>query len=95
VRLSGEYNDLLRRAFFHSAPETLFSLRGQTLLTNPTAPQLHGERLSRRQDAFNEVTIREHDVTGGVMRAGMMASRLYHRERVIPALTDHMEDEAG
>jgi hypothetical protein len=32
---------------------------------------------------------------GGYMRAGMMASRLYHRERVIPALTDHMEDEAG
>ena len=34
---------------------------------------------------------------GGVLflRAGMMASRLNHRERVIPALTDHMEDEAG
>jgi len=29
------------------------------------------------------------------LRAGMMASRLNHRERVIPALTDHLEDEAG
>ena len=29
------------------------------------------------------------------LRAGMMACRLYHRERVIPALTDHLEDEAG
>ena len=28
-----------------------------------------------------------------LLRAGMMASRLYHRERVIPALTDHLEDE--
>jgi hypothetical protein len=28
-------------------------------------------------------------------RAGMMASRLYHRERVIPALTDHLEDKGG
>jgi hypothetical protein len=25
-----------------------------------------------------------------VLRAGMMASRLYHRRRVIPALTDHL-----
>jgi hypothetical protein len=30
-----------------------------------------------------------------LLRAGMMASRLYHRRHVIPALTDHMEDEAG
>ena len=30
-----------------------------------------------------------------LLRAGMMASRLYHRERVIPALTDHLVDEAG
>jgi len=29
------------------------------------------------------------------LRAGMMASRLNHREHVIPALTDHMEDEAS
>jgi hypothetical protein len=29
------------------------------------------------------------------LRAGMTASRLYHRERVIPALTDHVEDEGG
>jgi hypothetical protein len=29
------------------------------------------------------------------LRAGMMASRLYHRERVIPALTDHLEDKGG
>jgi len=28
-------------------------------------------------------------------RAGMMASRLYHRKRVIPALTDHLEDKGG
>jgi hypothetical protein len=26
---------------------------------------------------------------GLLLRAGMMASRLYHREHVIPALTDH------
>jgi hypothetical protein len=32
---------------------------------------------------------------GLLLRAGMMASRLYHRERVIPALTDHMEDDGG
>jgi hypothetical protein len=25
----------------------------------------------------------------------MMASRLNHRERVIPALTDHLEDKGG
>jgi hypothetical protein len=25
----------------------------------------------------------------------MTASRLYHRERVIPALTDHLEDKGG
>jgi hypothetical protein len=30
-----------------------------------------------------------------LLRAGMMASRLYHRERVIPALTDHLEDKGG
>jgi hypothetical protein len=29
------------------------------------------------------------------LRAGMMASRLYHRERVIPALADHLEDKGG
>ena len=29
------------------------------------------------------------------LRAGMMASRLNHRERVIPALTDHLEDKGG
>ena len=29
------------------------------------------------------------------MRAGMIASRLYHRGHVIPALTDHMEDDGG
>jgi hypothetical protein len=29
------------------------------------------------------------------VRAGMMASRLNHRERVIPALTDHLEDKGG
>jgi hypothetical protein len=29
------------------------------------------------------------------LRAEMTASRLYHRERVIPALTDHTKDEAG
>jgi hypothetical protein len=27
------------------------------------------------------------------MRAGMIASRLYHRGHVIPAQTDHMEDD--
>jgi hypothetical protein len=25
----------------------------------------------------------------------MMASRLYHRRHVIPALTDHLEDKGG
>jgi hypothetical protein len=30
-----------------------------------------------------------------VLRAGMMASRLNHRERVIPAQTDHLEDKGG
>ena len=30
-----------------------------------------------------------------LLRAGMMASRLNHRERVIPALTDHLEDKGG
>ena len=30
-----------------------------------------------------------------VLRAGMMASRLYHRRHVIPALTDHLEDKGG
>jgi len=29
------------------------------------------------------------------LRAGMMASRLYHRRHVIPALTDHLEDKGG
>jgi hypothetical protein len=29
------------------------------------------------------------------MRAGMMASRLNHRERVIPALTDHTKRRGG
>jgi hypothetical protein len=29
------------------------------------------------------------------LRAGMLASRLNHRERNIPALTDHLEDEGG
>ena len=29
------------------------------------------------------------------MRAGMMASRLYRRERVIPPLTDHSEHNGG
>jgi hypothetical protein len=29
------------------------------------------------------------------LRAGMTASRLYHRGRVIPALTDHLEDKGG
>ena len=27
--------------------------------------------------------------------AGMTASRLYYREHVIPALTDHLEDNGG
>jgi hypothetical protein len=30
-----------------------------------------------------------------LLRAGMMASRLYHRGHVIPALTDHLEDKGG
>jgi hypothetical protein len=30
-----------------------------------------------------------------LLRAGMMASRLYHRRHVIPALTDHLEDKGG
>jgi hypothetical protein len=30
-----------------------------------------------------------------LLRAGMMASRLDRRGHVIPALTDHLEDEAG
>ena len=29
------------------------------------------------------------------LRAGMTASRLYHRRRVIPAQTDHLEDKGG
>jgi hypothetical protein len=29
------------------------------------------------------------------LQAGMMASRLYHRRHVIPALTDHLEDKGG
>jgi hypothetical protein len=34
-------------------------------------------------------------VNAAALRAGMMASRLNHRERVIPALTDHLEDKGG
>ena len=34
-------------------------------------------------------------VLAAKLRAGMMASRLNHREHVIPALTDHLVDEAG
>jgi len=30
-----------------------------------------------------------------LVRAGMMASRLNRRERVIPAQTDHLEDKGG
>jgi len=30
-----------------------------------------------------------------VLRARMIASRLNHRERVIPAQTDHLEDKSG
>jgi hypothetical protein len=33
--------------------------------------------------------------SGLFLRARMMASRLNRRQHVIPALTDHMEDEAG
>ena len=29
------------------------------------------------------------------LQAGMMASHLNHREHLIPALTDHLVDEAG
>jgi hypothetical protein len=29
------------------------------------------------------------------VRAGMTASRLNHREHVVPALTDHLEDKGG
>ena len=29
------------------------------------------------------------------LRAEMTASRLYHRGRVIPAQTDHLEDKGG
>jgi hypothetical protein len=32
---------------------------------------------------------------GLLLRAGMIASRLYHRRPVIPALTDHLEDKGG
>jgi hypothetical protein len=30
-----------------------------------------------------------------LLRAGMTASRLYHRRHVIPAQTDHLEDKGG
>jgi hypothetical protein len=33
--------------------------------------------------------------TASRLRAGMMSSRLNHREHVIPALTDHLEDKGG
>ncbi len=40
--------------------------------------------------------LRNMSIGGGLfLRAGMSASRLNRREHVIPALTDHMEDEAG
>ena len=29
------------------------------------------------------------------VRAGTMASRVYHRERIIPALTYHLDDSGG
>ena len=41
---------------------------------------------------------REWNITvraGLLVQAGIMASRLYHRRRIIPALTDHREDEGG
>ena len=39
--------------------------------------------------------MRGDDVITLLLRAGMMASRLYHRRRVIPALTDHLEYKGG
>ena len=35
------------------------------------------------------------DEGGYWLRAEMTASRLYHRERVIPAQTDYLEDKGG